>query len=376
MGAALTHQVRQIVHIVCTQLFSGDGLLLLAEVLGVQDVFHPPLVAACSRQDAAHQVVAAVCMVKAVQGVLLVHTKGAAGDEHGTGGSQRDVALAVAHSAAANSSGSIVAGAGADLNAFRQTQLGSSFGGQGANRLPAFKQLGHLGFANAADIQHFFAPALVLHIQQQHAGSIGVIGAVYAGQLVVDVVLRQHDLADLCKVLRLGIAHPQQFGGGKAGKCNVCGVLAQVFFANDVVQVFYLLLGAAVIPQNAGADHFVLCIQHHQAVHLAAGTNTGHLRSIKAVQQLRNACTDSVPPVSGVLLAPARMRECNGIFAAYNVGDLPVALHQQQLDCRGTQIDTNVVHEPFSFALCFFLRFPPLFLYFTEFPLASARKSV
>ena len=216
----------------------------------------------------------------------------------------------------------------------------------------------------------------MLHIQQQHAGSIGVIGAVYAGQLVVDVVLRQHDLADLCKVLRLGIAHPQQFGGGKAGKCNVRGVLAQVFFANDVVQVFHLLLGAAVIPQNAGADHFVLCIQHHQAVHLAAGTNTGHLRSIKAVQQLRNACTDSVPPVSGVLLAPARMRECNGIFAAYNVGDLPVALHQQQLDCRGTQIDTNVVHEPFSFALCFFLRFPPLFLYFTEFSLASARKSV
>ena len=25
-------------------------------------------------------------------------------------------------------------------------------------------------------------------------------------------------------------------------------------------------------------------------MHLAAGTNTGHLRSIKAVQQLRNAC--------------------------------------------------------------------------------------
>ena len=48
---------------------------------------------------------------------------------------------------------------------------------------------------------------------------------VYAGQLVVYVVLRQHDLADLCKVLRLGIAHPQQFGGGKAGKCNVCGCL-------------------------------------------------------------------------------------------------------------------------------------------------------
>ena len=59
-----------------------------------------------------------------------------------------------------------------------------------------------------------------------------------------------------------------------------------------------------------------------------------------------------------------------------SIAAMSVGLHQQQLDCRSTQIDTNVVHEPFSFALCFFLRFPPLFLYFTEFPLASARKSV
>ena len=36
----------------------------------------------------------------------------------------------------------------------------------------------------------------------------------------------------------------------------------------------------------------------------------------------------------------------------------------------------NIVSREYPFALCFFLRFPPLFLYFTEFPLASARKSV
>ncbi len=88
MGAALTHQVRQIVHIVCTQLFSGDGLLLLAEVLGVQDVFPSTTCCSLQRTGAAHQVVAAVCMGKAVQCILFIHAKGAAGDEHGAGGSQ------------------------------------------------------------------------------------------------------------------------------------------------------------------------------------------------------------------------------------------------------------------------------------------------
>ncbi len=58
---------------------------------------------------------------------------------------KRDIALAVAHSAAADSSGSIVAGARTALNVCGQTQRLGSVGSQRPHRFPAFKQLRHLG---------------------------------------------------------------------------------------------------------------------------------------------------------------------------------------------------------------------------------------
>ena len=55
-------------------------------------------------------------------------------------------------------------------------------------------------------------------------------------------------------------------------------------------------------------------IQYHQAMHLAAAADTGHLGSIVTLQQFGNAFQNSLVPVFGVLLAPARLGEFQGIF--------------------------------------------------------------
>ena len=56
-----------------------------------------------------------------------------------------------------------------------------------------------------------------------------------AGQLIVDVILRQHDFFDAGEVVRLVLLHPKQFGCGEACKGDVRGVTAQLVFADNAV---------------------------------------------------------------------------------------------------------------------------------------------
>ena len=44
-----------------------------------------------------------------------------------------------------------------------------------------------------------------------------------------EVVILDHDLGDLFEVLRLVFLHPQDLGGGEAGKCDVRSQLGQLF---------------------------------------------------------------------------------------------------------------------------------------------------
>ena len=166
----------------------------------------------------------------------------------------------------------------------------------------------------------------------------------YAGEAVIDVILGQHDFADTRKQLRLVFPHPQQLGRGKARKGNVGGAFAQRFLADRPVQILHLLLGAAIVPENGGANHLVMLVQHHKAVHLAACGDARHLRGVKAPQQLRHTGQDRPQPVVRVLLAPAGLGKFQRIFLGNDVEDLAALLHEQQLEGGGAQIKTDEIH--------------------------------
>ena len=289
--------------------------------------------------------VAAVRVGKAVQGVLLVYAKSIAGDKHRTRRAKRNIALAAAHSPAAHRCGSVVARTRADYYIGGQTQRLGGVGGQRADRLPAFKQFGQLGFAHTAEVQHLAAPAFMLYVQQKHTRSVRVIGAVDAGQLIVDVILRQHDFFHARKVFRLVVAQPKQLGRGESGKGDVRGVPAQGILADDFIQVVYLLLGAPVIPQDAGADDGIIGIQHDQPMHLPACADALYLRGVKACQQLGDAAAHRRPPVCRVLLAPAGAGIIDRVLAADDVGNAAGFVHQQQLDRRCAKVDSDIIHS-------------------------------
>ena len=286
--------------------------------------------------------IAAVGVGKGVEGVIGVHTECFGGNEHRAGGTEADIAAACADRAGAYRRCGVVSGAGNHNGVRRDAQQGGDLRLYGANFFVAFIEPGHLLLRNAADVQHLFGPALVLHIEQQHAGSVGIIAAVGPCEHIVHIILRQHDLCDFPEVLRLVLPKPQDFRGGEARKGNVGGPLGQLFFADDVVQVVHLVAGPAIIPENRRADDPVLGIQHHQPVHLPAAADAGHGGGIKAPQQFRDAGKHCPFPVLRVLLAPAGLRKFQGIFLRDRIQNGTVLAYQQQLRRRGPQVDTDV----------------------------------
>ena len=166
-----------------------------------------------------------------------------------------------------------------------------------------------------------------------------------AGQLVVDVILRQHDFFNARKVFRLVVAQPKQLGRGESGKGDVRGVSAQGILADDIIQVVHLFLGAPVIPQDAGTDDGIVGIQHDQPVHLPARADALYLRGIKACQQFGDAAAHRRPPVCRVLLTPAGAGIADGVLAADDVGNAAGFVHQQQLHRRCAKVDSDIIHS-------------------------------
>ena len=220
---------------ILAQLVLGDGNLLSSIVAGFENLVHQPLVAGSGAQHAAHEIPAAVGMGKGMEGIVGINTKLPGGNKHGAGGAQADIAAALSHDTGADGSGSIVACAGSHLHGSGNAQFFCHLGHDGADAVIAFKELRHLGFLHTADGEHFLRPALVLNIQQQHAGGIGIVAGMDTGENVVDIVLGQHDLCNAPKVLRLVLLHPQQLGGGEACKGNVGSQIRQLLLADDTV---------------------------------------------------------------------------------------------------------------------------------------------
>ena len=220
---------------VLPQLVVRNGSLFRGIVGGFKNVLHQPLITGGGGEHAAHEVIPAVGMGKGVECVVLVDAELLRGDEHGAGGAEGNIAAALAHNTCTNRSGGVVPRTGADLGGFGNSQQLRYVRLHGADAFVAFKQLRHLLFRNTADGEHFLRPALMLNVQQEHAGSIGVVAAVDAGQDVVYIILRQHDLGDLLEVLGLVLLHPQKLGSGEPGEGDVGSQFRQLLLADFVI---------------------------------------------------------------------------------------------------------------------------------------------
>ena len=291
-----------------------------------------------------------------MQRIVPVYTEFLRRDEDRSARSEGNVAPAVAHGPGPHGRRRIVSGSGHDLDGSRKIQFRGHRRQYGPHRLVRLIDLRQLFLADPADFHHLSGPAAVLHVKDQHAGGVGYVRTVDAGQPVGNIILGQHDLRDLRKVLRLFILHPQNLRGGKTGKGNIRRIFGQLLPADDIVQVITLFISTAVVPQKRRADHVVLPVENHQSVHLPSETDSRHLAAVTVLQKFLQPRHGFPIPVLRILLRPARMRETDRIFAGYNLLNPAFPVHQKQLHGRGSKVHSYIKHlyVLLSFSFSFF----------------------
>ena len=97
-----------------------DLLLLACIILRANDLVHPPLVAGSGAEHTAHQMIFAIRVGKSMKGIVAVHTELFTGHKDRSGGSKRDIALAVADGSGSHGCRCVVSGSRCHSDAFRQ----------------------------------------------------------------------------------------------------------------------------------------------------------------------------------------------------------------------------------------------------------------
>ena len=329
MGTTLTRQVGQEIHAGLTVVGFGG-----VAVVGVQNIAYPPLVAGSGREDTAHEVEFSVSVSEVVEGGTALGVELVAGQEDGAAGAEGNTAIPIAEGVGTHSRPRVIPRTGTE-DGVRQAVLGLQL----ARSLVAFKEGGEHIHGDAADLAHLGGPAFVLYIQKQHSCCVGVLGGEDPRQLVGEVVLGQADLLGLCEVLGLILLDPQDFGGGEAGEGDVPREGGE---GAQTVEIGGLGGTPSVVPEDGGADDFVVFVQHDQTVHLACDAHALD-RFFPAFGQDLEDLHGGLVPVSGILLAPVGIRGGDGVVDAVIREDGSVAVQKDTLAGRCAQINTNIV---------------------------------
>ena len=150
----------------------------------------------------------------------------------------------------------------------------------------------------------------------------------HTGQPVCQIILRQHDFLNSCKIFRFFIFYPQNLGRRKSGKGNVRRIFGKLILTDYIVQIIAFFIGSAVIPQKSGTDNLIVFIQKHQPVHLSAEADAGYLFLFFILKQFLQSVHRLYVPVLRLLLRPAGMREIQGVFPGNRLLDFTIFVHQ------------------------------------------------
>ena len=75
----------------------------------------------------------------------------------------------------------------------------------------------------------------MLHIKQQHTGCIRIFCAETSGQLICQIILRQHDLCNLREIVWFILFHPKDLRSCKSRKRNIGSVLRKFILSYIII---------------------------------------------------------------------------------------------------------------------------------------------
>ncbi len=141
------------------------------------------------------------------------------------------------------------------------------------------------------------------------------------------------------------LAQPHDLAGGETGDQSVGGGLQhRVETAHLPGDPQAFLLTALVVPQNRPPDHGAVRVEGDETVHLPAESDSHHLAA--PTGQCGGDLTDTgiggLPPILGILFAPAEVLAEKGITPVGGGEHRPVRVHRHHLAGRGADIDAQM----------------------------------
>ena len=183
----------------------------------------------------------------------------------------------------------------------------------------------------AQAVHHFQRPAAANDIEHCSSRRVGNLGREFARQSKTNVILGQQNMPYMFEILRLMIAHPQQFRQRKSSQHWIGGMFDHLRGAQKLIDPIHLRLAALVAPDQRWADDFVIAIENHQPVHLPRKSDAPDLIAVDSggSQRTANRFECRVGPVLRALLGPQRLLHHDVFVSNRDRGSFPSARIQQ-----------------------------------------------
>ena len=128
------------------------------------------------------------------------------------------------------------------------------------------------------ELDQRLAPFFLPHIEQPGAGGVAKLHAAFAGEVEIDVIVRQQHGRQRLVILRLVLFQPEDFWRGVARQHGIAGQFDQPGGpAKFLLELLALLRRRGVTPQLGRADDLALFVERHKAVLLPAHADGFHL---------------------------------------------------------------------------------------------------
>ena len=184
-------------------------------------------------------------------------------------------------------------------------------------------------------------------VEEERAGSVGLVHGVIARKAEPDVVLGQQDVGDAPPDIGLVLPDPDQLRRRETGERVVAGDRDQPLPPDSLANQVAFGGGALVVPQDGGAQDLIGLVQEHRPVHLSGQADRDHLVGAHARrgEDLADGGYRRVPPQLRRLLAPERLRDLEGVFGGADCAYGSRLVDQDSLGRRGRDVDADDVRH-------------------------------
>ena len=259
--------------------------------------------------------------------------------EENARGAERDEGLPRPDHTHADGGCGVVPRAARDGRARLQTEFRGEFGPKAARRVATLDKPRHVLPPQIRRGQKRIRPVPRAGIEPACPGGVRHLGDSFACQPEPEVILGQEHPLDPREGVGIVVPEPDKLGRGEARKDDVARNRPE---ARIGVERRRLLIGPRVVPEDAGANGRIACVQHRRPVHLTGKADPAHAAQVMFRRQLPKRRLAGNDPVARPLLGPARMRALHVEMRGSARNRLLVAIDQKGLQPRCAQIEPEI----------------------------------